>query len=86
MFGAGTAAIVSPIKGIRYEDQKKDLVIPLDRDNPDAMSGPLAARLARVLMDIQVGQSFHIYVFFWVKNGVFHELHFSLTFLLSAVR
>ena len=52
MFGAGTAAIVSPIKGINFEG--KELVIPLNKKDPEAMSGDIAARMARALMDIQV--------------------------------
>merc|ERR1719158_1006980 len=57
MFGAGTAAIVSPIKGINFEG--KELVIPLNKKDPEAMSGDIAARMARALMDIQYGHIEH---------------------------
>lgn len=51
-FGAGTAAVVSPIKAIGFGG--KDYEIPLDKSNPDAMIGPIAKRLADAIMDIQV--------------------------------
>lgn len=51
-FGAGTAAIVAPIKCIGYRDQ--DYAIPLDNDNPQAGAGKLAKRLATEIMAIQV--------------------------------
>ncbi|KAJ1560116.1 hypothetical protein HK405_008169, partial [Cladochytrium tenue] len=57
MFGAGTAAIVSPIKLIRYKD--RDVVIPLDRDDPAQQAGPLTRRLADYIMGVQYGEIPH---------------------------
>jgi branched-chain amino acid aminotransferase len=57
MFGAGTAAIVSPIKRIRY--QGHDIEIPLDPANKDAQAGPLTRRLADYIMGIQYGEISH---------------------------
>lgn len=51
-FGAGTAAIVAPIKCIGYRGQ--DYAIPLDADNPQAGAGKLTKRLANEIMAIQV--------------------------------
>lgn len=48
-----SSAIVSPIKAIRYLDQ--DITVPLDPKNPKAQAGPLTARLAKTIMDIQYG-------------------------------
>jgi len=56
-FGAGTAAIVSPIKSIAYKG--RDLVVPLDKSNPQANSGPLAARLQKEILAIQYGEKPH---------------------------
>jgi len=53
-FGAGTAAVVSPIKVIQYKG--KDLAIPLDKNSPDASIGPLAKRIADNIMAIQYGK------------------------------
>ena len=64
-FGAGTAAIVAPIKCIGYRDAVRvrpqdtthifqDYTIPLDADNPQAGAGKLAKRLANEIMSIQV--------------------------------
>lgn len=54
MFGAGTAAIVSPIKRIHFEGQ--DVVVPLDPSNPDSQAGPLTKKLADHIMGIQYGE------------------------------
>lgn len=54
MFGAGTAAIVSPIKAINYGG--KDLVIPLDPNDPKQEAGPLTRRLADTILGIQYGE------------------------------
>ena len=51
-FGAGTAAIVSPIKGISFRGTEYE--IPLDPDNPEAGAGKLTKRLANDIMAIQV--------------------------------
>jgi branched-chain amino acid aminotransferase len=56
-FGAGTAAIVSPVNGIHYNG--KDIPIPLDPSNPSAQAGKLAKRLAETIMDIQYGKVEH---------------------------
>ena len=54
MFGAGTAAIVSPIKSISY--QGKEVKIPLDPTDPTKQAGKLATRLADTIMGIQYGE------------------------------
>jgi len=56
-FGAGTAAIVSPIKLIHYKDQ--DYHIPLNKEDPSATIGPLAKRFSDRLMSIQYGDIDH---------------------------
>ncbi|KAI8900505.1 aminotransferase [Globomyces pollinis-pini] len=57
MFGAGTAAIVSPIKNIHF--QGVDYKIPLDPSQPDSQAGPLTKRLADTIMGIQYGEIPH---------------------------
>ncbi|KAJ3317513.1 branched-chain-amino-acid aminotransferase [Boothiomyces sp. JEL0866] len=57
MFGAGTAAIVSPIKLIHYNGT--DLNIPLDPAKPDAQAGPLTTKIADTIMGIQYGEIPH---------------------------
>jgi branched-chain amino acid aminotransferase len=57
MFGAGTAAIVSPIKKICYKDVDYD--IPLDKDDKNAQAGKLTRRLADTIMKIQYGEVKH---------------------------
>ncbi|KAI8904017.1 aminotransferase [Gorgonomyces haynaldii] len=57
MFGAGTAAIVSPIKRIRYED--KDIHIPLDPKKPESQAGPLTQKFADTILGIQYGEIPH---------------------------
>ena len=54
MFGAGTAAIVSPIKAINYLGA--DLKIPLDPSDPTKQAGKLAMRMADTIMGIQYGE------------------------------
>ena len=54
MFGAGTAAIVSPIKAISYLGV--DRVIPLDPNDPTSEAGPLTKRIADTIMGIQYGE------------------------------
>lgn len=54
-FGAGTAAVVSPIDAIGFED--KVLSIPLDPKNPSAGIGPYAMTMLNNLWDIQYGRS-----------------------------
>jgi branched-chain amino acid aminotransferase len=56
-FGAGTAAIVSPVNGIHYDG--KDISIPLDSTNPSAQAGRLTQRLADTIMNIQYGKVEH---------------------------
>ena len=57
MFGAGTAAIVSPIKRIKFNDV--DLAIPLDPKDPKAQAGPLTAKFANTMLGIQYGEIPH---------------------------
>jgi len=57
MFGAGTAAIVSPIKKIHYDNQ--DHEIPLDPSKPTSQAGPLTKRFADTIMGIQYGEIPH---------------------------
>ena len=57
MFGAGTAAIVSPIKNIGYKG--KDWAIPLDPSDKNAQAGPLTKRFADTIMGIQYGEIDH---------------------------
>lgn len=57
MFGSGTAAVVSPIKGIFYKDQ--DWKIPLDKDDPTSQAGPLARRFWEAITMIQYGEIPH---------------------------
>lgn len=57
MFGAGTAAVVSPIKTIHYKN--KDWNIPLDPANPESQAGPLAWRLWETITKIQYGEIAH---------------------------
>jgi len=54
MFGAGTAAIVSPIKSISY--MGKDLKIPLDPTDSTKQAGKLTTRMADTIMGIQYGE------------------------------
>lgn len=56
-FGAGTAAIVSPVEGFSYDGT--EYAIPLDPSNPDAGVGPLTKEMAETLMDIQYGRKAH---------------------------
>lgn len=53
-FGAGTAAIVSPVNGFHYAGN--DYVVPLDASNPTAKSGPLTQRLWDEIVSIQYGR------------------------------
>jgi len=57
IFGAGTAAIVAPVKAISYEG--KEYTVPLDPSNPDAAIGPLANKLFNIILDIQYGTNDH---------------------------
>lgn len=57
MFGAGTAAIVSPIKRIHMDGT--DIHIPLDPSNPNSQAGPLTKKLADTIMGIQYGEIPH---------------------------
>jgi len=56
-FGAGTAAIVSPVNGFFFDGQ--DYQVPLDVNKPDAKSGPLAARFMDTILAIQYGKMAH---------------------------
>ncbi|KAI3649856.1 hypothetical protein MP228_005488 [Amoeboaphelidium protococcarum] len=61
MFGAGTAAIVSPVKQIRFDHNGKsqDLIIPLDPNNKEAQAGPFAKYFNDLIMGIQYGEVEH---------------------------
>jgi branched-chain amino acid aminotransferase len=54
MFGAGTAAIVSPIKRVHFDGT--DVIVPLDPSNPEYQAGPLTRKLADHIMGIQYGE------------------------------
>ena len=54
VFGAGTAAIVSPVNGFYYDG--KDYIVPLDVNDPKAKSGPLTQRLWDEIVAIQYGK------------------------------
>jgi len=56
-FGAGTAAIVSPVKGFCYDG--KDYEIPLDMSDPAAKAGPLTQKIMDTIMGIQYGRIPH---------------------------
>lgn len=56
-FGAGTAAVVSPVKCINFEG--KDYDIPLNPANPSAGAGPLTQRVWDSLSAIQYGKVEH---------------------------
>lgn len=53
-FGAGTAAIVSPVEGFHYDG--KDYSIPLNPDKPEDKAGAFTKRVADTLMGIQYGE------------------------------
>jgi branched-chain amino acid aminotransferase len=57
MFGAGTAAIVSPIKRVHFDGI--DVHIPLDPSDPNSQAGPLTKRIADHIMGIQYGEIEH---------------------------
>lgn len=54
MFGAGTAAIVSPIKKVHYDGH--DIHVPLDPKDKTQQAGPLTRRFAEAIMGIQYGE------------------------------
>jgi branched-chain amino acid aminotransferase len=57
MFGAGTAAVVSPIKGVHFLG--KDYAVPLDPGNASAGAGKATQRFWKELLDIQYGRKEH---------------------------
>ena len=57
VFGAGTAAVVSPVRKIHYSG--KDHTVPLDPRDPEAGAGPVAKRIWKELADIQYGVKEH---------------------------
>jgi branched-chain amino acid aminotransferase len=59
MFGAGTAAIVSPIKCMNFHG--KDYEIPLNPLEPEKQAGPLTERLFKLITQIQVNFHFQLY-------------------------
>lgn len=54
-FCSGTAAVLTPIKGIYFEGN--EMAIPLNPEDPSAQVGPIAARLHKTLLAIQYGQT-----------------------------
>ena len=52
-FGAGTAAVVTPVKLLSYHGT--DFPIPLDKEDPSSGIGKLTKRFADTIMGIQVG-------------------------------
>lgn len=56
-FGAGTAAVVSPVKGFHFKG--KDYQIPLDPSQPKEQAGPLTRRFSETIMGIQYGRIPH---------------------------
>eukprot|EP01027_Heterolobosea_sp_BB2_P012979 GEZU01018765.1.p2 GENE.GEZU01018765.1~~GEZU01018765.1.p2 ORF type:complete len:340 (-),score=136.06 GEZU01018765.1:31-1050(-) len=56
-FGAGTAAIVSPVEAINFNGEEHK--IPLDKDDPNAKVGKLASRFMNHLLGIQYGRIPH---------------------------
>jgi len=56
-FGAGTAAIVSPVEGISFEGEYYP--IPLDTSNPKKPIGKLANKMVQTIMSIQYGKTSH---------------------------
>lgn len=63
MFGSGTAAIVSPIKLIRYVEHLRkntvDIKVPLDSKNKNSEIGPLAKYFSEKILSIQYGDIKH---------------------------
>ena len=53
MFGAGTAAVISPVNGIVYKGEE-DIAVPTKDD-----IGPFAKQLWQTLNDIQYGKVHH---------------------------
>eukprot|EP00299_Pterocystis_sp_00344_P002460 c1277_g1_i1.p1 GENE.c1277_g1_i1~~c1277_g1_i1.p1 ORF type:complete len:398 (+),score=81.31 c1277_g1_i1:142-1194(+) len=56
-FGAGTAAVVSPVKSFTFEET--EYKIPLDPKDPSVEAGPLTRRFLQAITDIQYGESPH---------------------------
>lgn len=57
VFGSGTAAVISPVKKIRFHGV--DYEIPLDPQDPNSQAGPLARRLWDAITKIQYGETPH---------------------------
>eukprot|EP01084_Bolivina_argentea_P265351 449755_1 len=53
-FGTGTAAIISPVGRIGYKG--KDYIVPVDKNDINAKSGPLAKELFETILGIQYGE------------------------------
>jgi branched-chain amino acid aminotransferase len=56
-FGAGTAAIVAPVKGFHFQGKEYD--IPLDKSNAAAKAGKLTQRVSDTILGIQYGRIPH---------------------------
>lgn len=69
MFGSGTAAIVSPVRRIRYVEKRDptnhslisatDIDIPLDPNDKNSQAGPLAKYINDLILSIQYGEKHH---------------------------
>ena len=57
VFGTGTAAVVSPVNKILYNDQWYD--VPVDPSDPNGSIGPYAHKFLNQLQDIQYGVTEH---------------------------
>ena len=57
VFGTGTAAVVSPVNKILYNEKWLD--VPVDPHNPEAHIGPYAQKFLTKLQDIQYGSCEH---------------------------
>ncbi|OHT02620.1 Branched-chain-amino-acid aminotransferase, mitochondrial [Tritrichomonas foetus] len=59
IFGTGTAAVVSPVNKILYQDKWLD--VPVDPADPNAQIGPYAHKFLMQLQDIQYGVQDHVW-------------------------
>ena len=58
-FGAGTAAIVSPVKGFHFDGADYDIPLDFEGTNPSAKAGKLTQRISDHIMGIQYGKIPH---------------------------
>lgn len=57
IFGSGTAAVITPVRRIRFKG--KDYDVPMDPQDPSQGAGPLARRLWDAIVRIQYGDVPH---------------------------